>query len=287
MCVAQWVHCNSAKSRSVRTPAHTFLRPHPALQRPVPVVRLTAKERILIHLADYAKYADVVEVTPEMGQEGIAAAAGIYVQHVRQFLDPLLKEGLVRERTAHVKGHRRRLKVYDLTDSGRLSASRLREQVRGEPIRVRDATGVSSRPPHPREPWRASRKRPAWMRSWAVGRSSRPSRGRTQGLASSSSAASPESGSRVSLRRRARNSKGRTTCIGTRSVPGTRVRPCSQASAISSRRPAGPGCVRSSREGRRRGPTRSCGTTSAGRAASSSSTTLKRRSRRSSTSCVS
>ena len=108
----------------------------------MPVVRLTAKERILIHLADYAKYADVVEVTPEMGQEGIARAAGIYVQHVRQFLDPLLKEGLVRERTAHVKGHRRRLKVYDLTDSGRLSASRLREQIRGEPIRVRDATGV-------------------------------------------------------------------------------------------------------------------------------------------------
>ena len=105
-------------------------------------MRLTAKERILIHLADYAKYADVVEVTPEMGQEGIARAAGIYVQHVRQFLDPLLKEGLVRERTAHVKGHRRRLKVYDLTDSGRLSASRLREQIRSEPIRVRDATGV-------------------------------------------------------------------------------------------------------------------------------------------------
>src|SRR6266567_7043391 len=142
MCVAQWVHCNSAKSRSVRTPAHTFLRPHPALQRPVPVVRLTAKERILIHLADYAKYADVVEVTPEMGQEGIARAAGIYVQNVRQFLDPLLKEGLGRGRTAPVKGHRRRLKVYDLTDSGRLSASRLREQVRGERIRVRDATGL-------------------------------------------------------------------------------------------------------------------------------------------------
>ncbi len=112
------------------------------MREPVPVVRLTAKERILIHLADYAKYADVVEVTPEIGQEGIAHAADIYVQHVRQFLDPLLKEGLVRERTAHVKGHRRRLKVYDLTDSGRLSASRLREQVRGERIRVRDATGV-------------------------------------------------------------------------------------------------------------------------------------------------
>ncbi len=108
----------------------------------MPVVRLTAKERILIHLGDFAKYADVVEVPPEMGQEGIAKAADIYVQHVRQFIDPLLQEGLVRERVAHVKGHRRRLKVYDLTDTGRLAASRLREQVRAEAVRVRDAAGV-------------------------------------------------------------------------------------------------------------------------------------------------
>jgi tetratricopeptide (TPR) repeat protein len=105
-------------------------------------VRLTAKERILIHLADFAKYAGVAEVPPEMGQEGIAHAAAIYVQHVRQFVDPLLQEGLVRERTAHVKGHRRRLKVYDLTDQGRLVAARLREQVRASPIRVRGPAGI-------------------------------------------------------------------------------------------------------------------------------------------------
>src|SRR6266571_2549316 len=126
---------------SGRPPIRSYAR-IPLCGRPVPVVRLTAKERILIHLADYAKYADVVEVTPEMGQEGIARAACIYVQHVRQFVDPLLKDGLLRERTAHVKGHRRRLKVYDLTDAGRVAASRLREEVRDEPIRVRDADQV-------------------------------------------------------------------------------------------------------------------------------------------------
>ncbi len=108
----------------------------------MPVVRLTAKERILIHLADFAKYAEKPEVPPEMGQEGIARAVGIYVQHVRQFIDPLLKESLLRERTAHVAGHRRRLKIYDLTNAGRLAAARLREQVREESVRVRDADGV-------------------------------------------------------------------------------------------------------------------------------------------------
>ena len=105
-------------------------------------MRLTAKERILVHLADFAKYVEKAEVPPEMGQDGVAQAVDIYVQHVRQFIDPLLKEGLLRERTAHVKGHRRRLKVYDLTDSGRLAASRLRELVRADSVRVRDAQGV-------------------------------------------------------------------------------------------------------------------------------------------------
>src|SRR3989449_2969826 len=77
-----------------------------------------------------------------MGQEGVAHAGAIYVQHVRQFVGPLLKEGLVRERTAHVKGHRRRLKVYDLTDRGRIVAAHLREQVRASPIRVRGPDGI-------------------------------------------------------------------------------------------------------------------------------------------------
>src|SRR2546426_9366238 len=72
-----------------------------------------------------------------MGQEGVAHAAAIYVQHVRQFVGPLLKEELVRERTAHVKGHRRPLKLYDLTDRGRVVAAHLREQVRASPTRVR------------------------------------------------------------------------------------------------------------------------------------------------------
>jgi tetratricopeptide (TPR) repeat protein len=105
-------------------------------------VRLTAKERILIHLADYTKYAQTAEVPANMGQEGIARAAGIYVQHLRQFINPLIKDGMVRERIAHVAGHRRRLRVYDLTDSGRMAAARLRGQVRAKPIRVRDAAGI-------------------------------------------------------------------------------------------------------------------------------------------------
>ncbi len=136
----QWIQCNS-RDEAARVGLTTFLRAHLPVRPAGTRVRLTAKERILIHLSDYAKYSDAVEVPAEMGQGPIAQAAGIYLQHVRQFLDPLLKEGLVRERTAHVKGHRRRLKVYNLTESGRFAAARLREQVRTEEVRVRDAEG--------------------------------------------------------------------------------------------------------------------------------------------------
>lgn len=106
------------------------------------LIQLTAKERILLHLFDYVKYAEAVEVPLAMTQEGIAGAAEIDVPHFTQYVRPLVREGLVRERMAHVKGIPRRRKVYDLTEAGRMQAVRLREKVRDEVVRVRDATGI-------------------------------------------------------------------------------------------------------------------------------------------------
>lgn len=78
----------------------------------------------------------------ETTQDGVARAAWIELRHLTQYLRPLLAEELVRERMAHVKGGRQRRKVYDLTDSGKHSAYRLRERVRSEPIRIQSPTGV-------------------------------------------------------------------------------------------------------------------------------------------------
>src|SRR5882762_2488061 len=106
------------------------------------MVRLTAKERILIHLLDFTKYADSVEVPAGMTQEGIANAAWILVPHVTQYVRPLIRDGLVRERNAHIEGGRRRRKVYDVTESGRAAAIRMRNSVKAEIVRVRDARGI-------------------------------------------------------------------------------------------------------------------------------------------------
>ena len=103
---------------------------------------LTTKERILLHLLDYVKYPESVEVPPEMTQEGLARAAGIEIRHLTQYLRPLLREKLVSERTAHVTGGKQRRKVYDLTTSGRMTAIRLRDEVRDQIVRVRDVTGI-------------------------------------------------------------------------------------------------------------------------------------------------
>jgi len=77
-----------------------------------------------------------------MTQEGIAQAAWILVPHVTQYVRPLIREELARERTAHVLGGRRKRKVYDLTDTGRREAIRLRTALKAEPVRVRDSQGL-------------------------------------------------------------------------------------------------------------------------------------------------
>ena len=100
------------------------------------------KERILLHLIEYAKYVDELEVPSAITQEGIARETGIDVPHFTQYVRPLIQEGLVRERTAHVKGVRRRRKVYDLTGAGTMATLKVRDKLKSETVRVRDAGGV-------------------------------------------------------------------------------------------------------------------------------------------------
>ena len=106
------------------------------------MVRLTVKERVLLHLLDYVKFREALEVPPEMTQEGLASAAWVELRHLSQYLRPLLTAEQVRERTAHVRGIRQRRKVYDLTDAGQHAAYRLRDRVKAETLRIRDSAGL-------------------------------------------------------------------------------------------------------------------------------------------------
>lgn len=105
-------------------------------------MRLTAKERILLYLLEASPSWDAVEVSPDRTQEAIANGSWIELRHATQYLRPLVRAGLVQERQAHVKGIRQRRKVYDLTDAGKMAAVRLRQGVKAESVRFRDASGV-------------------------------------------------------------------------------------------------------------------------------------------------
>ncbi len=105
-------------------------------------MRLTAKERILLYLVEASPRPEAVEASPAGTQESVARGAGIEVRHVPQYVRPLIHDGLVRERQAHVQGIRQRRKVVDLTDAGRRVAIQLRERARAEVVRVRDDSGI-------------------------------------------------------------------------------------------------------------------------------------------------
>ena len=104
-------------------------------------MRLTAKERILLHLFDHARYADAYEAPVDVTQEGIAKAVGIRGPHFQQYVKPLISEGLVEERTSHVTRQARRRKVYFLTSKGRQHVATLRTSLLKEEVALKRSTG--------------------------------------------------------------------------------------------------------------------------------------------------
>src|SRR2546426_9286221 len=106
------------------------------------LLRLTAKERILLHLLDFAKYADAAEVPLALTQGGVADQAAVDLRHFAQYVRPLIREGLVRQRSARVKGEAQRRKVYVLADGGRQAALGVRDRIRSAIVRVRENGGI-------------------------------------------------------------------------------------------------------------------------------------------------
>lgn len=105
--------------------------------------QLTVKERILLHLFDFNRFAEAYEVPLEVTQSGIASAVGIRVQHATQYLKPLVAEEHVVEGVRHIRRQPRRRKAYFLTPAGRREASHLRSSLFEEPVRFRHRSGRS------------------------------------------------------------------------------------------------------------------------------------------------
>jgi hypothetical protein len=89
----------------------------------------TVAERILLQLRNFEKLEESYEYPIELTQDGIADAVGAPRGYVQQLLQELFNLGKVRYIVHHVKGGRKRMKVYRLTECGLFEANSLAEAV--------------------------------------------------------------------------------------------------------------------------------------------------------------
>ncbi len=103
--------------------------------------RLTVQERILIHLSEYARFIDNIEVPFAITQEGIAQAIGVVRSAIPRAIKKLISDNKVKEILAHVTGVSRRRKVYHLTTDGLVSALNIKEKLSNLEIYLLESNG--------------------------------------------------------------------------------------------------------------------------------------------------
>ena len=87
--------------------------------------QLSVNDRVLLHLSRFASDLPPEEYPPETAQTGIASAVGISRTHVPRAVKGLIKDRLVIELTARVRGHERRMNVYTVSTEGLRKAEEL------------------------------------------------------------------------------------------------------------------------------------------------------------------
>ncbi len=107
------------------------------------MVSSTTRERILLHLGTYHIHQDKVEVPYELTQQGIADAIGVSRSHLSHEIRAFMAEdeGLIEERIFHVKGLKRKRKVYFLTSKGLEKFETLRERFENRDLIILTSNG--------------------------------------------------------------------------------------------------------------------------------------------------
>jgi len=88
--------------------------------------RITVKEKILVHLLDFGRFSEAVEVPVSMAQKGMAVIIGVPRSHIALTLGGMLEEDLVEVEKARVMGESRRQNTYRLTHIGHQKAIKLK-----------------------------------------------------------------------------------------------------------------------------------------------------------------
>jgi len=88
---------------------------------------LTVQERALLHMYRFRLFSDAFEVPAALCQPGIAKGVGVRRSHISIALKGLRQKGLAEERMAHIRGGKRKQKVYQVTAKGQEEARHLME----------------------------------------------------------------------------------------------------------------------------------------------------------------
>ena len=99
-------------------------------------MKCTASERILLHLIDYLKKDQQVEIPIAVTQEGIALITCIHRKHIPRSLNKLIENNLIKEKRCHVKGKKQIMKTYSLTNEGRKEAIRLKNKFSDQTVAI-------------------------------------------------------------------------------------------------------------------------------------------------------
>ncbi len=102
---------------------------------------VTVEKRLLLYLKEYLRYNDKFEVPVDITQEGIAEALGIRQHHVSRAITTLVDNGMVYERTAHIKGKKRRRKAYFLTQESIPYLEELEQEIGSQTVTVKTGSG--------------------------------------------------------------------------------------------------------------------------------------------------
>lgn len=98
--------------------------------------QLSVNDRVLLHLSRFATDIQPEEYPPDCTQVGIAVAVGISRTHVPRAVKGLIKDGLVTESTARVKGHERRMSIYAISSEGLRIAEKLWQDAQSDTFPV-------------------------------------------------------------------------------------------------------------------------------------------------------
>jgi len=100
-------------------------------------LNLTADERVLLHLLQFADSEDHFEMPSDITQKGISLGIGIHRKHIPRTIKALLSKGFVNERMGHVKGHSQRVRGYFLTREGLERGNSIWEHLKRETVYVK------------------------------------------------------------------------------------------------------------------------------------------------------